>query len=188
MLTTDLIWGILPKTLFTKAADFKKWARSSTVLTINVTARRLWPLNKRKVNCSPLDNHSFPFYSSKQKHHVHTRHQCFATGILSHSEKWQNYHTFGLFWHSWWCFVQWAKLSYKYNKYCTSNTVQKWILKVKLDNFFDLISSLWRVTWLKQCFSCWKMTPFEIFFAFGTRVLRKNEKSVTLSVLSVLIH
>ncbi len=53
---------------------------------------------------------------------------------------------------------------------------------------------------IKQCNIHWKMTPFaaklvsskpcfyhEIFFATGTRVSKKNEKSVTLSVLSVLI-
>ncbi len=54
---------------------------------------------------------------------------------------------------------------------------------------------------IKQCNSGWKMTPFtaklvsnksclyhDIFFATGTRVSQKNEKSVTLSVLSVLIR
>ncbi len=54
---------------------------------------------------------------------------------------------------------------------------------------------------IQQCNSGWKMTPFaaklvsdkpcfchDIFFATGTRVLGKNEKSVTLSVLSVLIR
>ncbi len=63
-------------------------------------------------------------------------------------------------------------------------------LEVKLDKFLFLI---------KQCNSGWKMTPFaaklvsnkaffsHIFFAIGTRVLWKNEKSVTLSVLSVVI-
>ncbi len=53
---------------------------------------------------------------------------------------------------------------------------------------------------IKQCNSGWKMTPFaaklasnkpcfhhDIFFATGTKVLRKNENSLTLSQLSVLI-
>ncbi len=54
---------------------------------------------------------------------------------------------------------------------------------------------------IKQCNSGWKMTPFaaklvsnkacfyhDIFFATRTRVSQKNEKSVIISVLSVLIH
>ncbi len=54
---------------------------------------------------------------------------------------------------------------------------------------------------IEQCNSGWKVAPFtaklvsnmpcfyhEIFFAIGTRVLHKNEKSVTLSILSVPIR
>ncbi len=53
---------------------------------------------------------------------------------------------------------------------------------------------------IKQCNSGWKMTPLaaelvsnkpcfysHIFFATGTRVSQKSEKSVTASVLSILI-
>ncbi len=66
---------------------------------------------------------------------------------------------------------------------------------MNLDNFVIMMYNL-----IKQCNSGWKMTPFtaksvcnkpylyhDIFFATGTRVLQRNEKSVMLSVFSVLI-
>ncbi len=86
--------------------------------------------------------------------------------------------------------------------------------KVKLDNFFWLDFAIMTLPlWLchydfvimmthliKQCNRGWKMTPFAVksvsnkscfycdfFFATRTRVSQKNEKSLMLSVLSVLI-
>ncbi len=74
--------------------------------------------------------------------------------------------------------------------------MQQFSLQWPWDDFFGLTLSLSCMTWLN---SGWKMTPFadklvsnkscfhhDIFFATRTRV-GKNEKSVTLSVLSVLI-
>ncbi len=72
--------------------------------------------------------------------------------------------------------------------------------KMKLENFFLLYFVIMTYNLIKQCNSNgYKMMPLadklvnkpcfyhEIFFATRTRVSQKNEKSVTLSVLSVLI-
>ncbi len=72
--------------------------------------------------------------------------------------------------------------------------------KVKPDNFFGLTLSLWCMIWFNSVIVVEKWHQLllmisnklcfyhEIFFATGTRVSLKSEKSVTLSVLSVLIR
>ncbi len=71
---------------------------------------------------------------------------------------------------------------------------------MKPDNFFWLTFVMMVYHLTKQCDSCWKMKPFTdklvsnkpcfshyIFFATVSRVLQENKKSVTFTVLSVLI-
>ncbi len=91
-------------------------------------------------------------------------------------------------------------LQQKHNKGQQGLSILRTELNMKQNSFFCITLSSWRITWLNSVIVVWKMTPFasklvsnkpcfyqDIFFATGTRVSWKNEKSVMLSVHSVQI-